>query len=120
MQNPIEKIEDSEFKEFANLAIDKVEQALEKLFETTDFDVDTERQGSNVLNIKFPNNTVIVINLQTPLHELWLAAKEGGYHFRWAGTKINPLWLDTKTNEEFFTAVSRHISKQGGVQLTIK
>ena len=118
MQTPIEKIEDSEFKELANQAIDKIEQALEKLFETTDFDVDTQRQGSNVLNIKFPNNTVIVINLQTPLHELWLAAKEGGYHFRWSGTKNSPLWLDTKTNEEFFASVAKHVKQQGGVDLS--
>lgn len=119
MQSSIEKIEDSEFKEIANLALDKVEQALEHLFETTDFDVDTERQGSNVLNIKFPNRTVIVINLQTPLHELWLAAKEGGFHFKWAGSRAQPLWLDTKTNEEFFGVVSRHISLQGNITFQI-
>lgn len=117
MQSPVEKIDDTEFKHFANVALNKVEQALENLFETTDFDVDTQRQGSNVLNITFPNHSVIVINLQTPLHELWLAAKEGGYHFRWAGTKSNPLWLDTKSNEEFYTAVKRHILNQSGHQI---
>ena len=113
-----EKITDSEFKNLASIALDKIEGELERLFESTDFDVDLERQAS-VLSILFPNKTVIVINLQTPLHELWVAAKEGGFHFKWSGSKETPLWLDTKTGEEFFTAVSRYISTQGGVQFKV-
>jgi CyaY protein len=113
-----EKITDSEFKNLASMALDKIEGELERLFESTDFDVDLERQAS-VLSISFPNKTVIVINLQTPLHELWVAAKEGGFHFKWSGSKEAPLWLDTKTGEEFFTAVSRYISTQGGVQFKV-
>ena len=113
-----EKITDSEFKNLASMALDKIEGELERLFESTDFDVDLERQAS-VLSISFPNKTVIVINLQTPLHELWVAAKEGGFHFKWSGSRESPLWLDTKTGEEFFTAVSRYISTQGGVQFKV-
>jgi CyaY protein len=114
----IEKITDSEFKNIAGQALDFIEAELEHLFETSDFDVDLERQAS-VLNIAFPNKTVIVINLQTPLHELWVAAKEGGFHFKWSGTKSQPLWIDTKTGEEFYKAVSRYISNQGGVNLLL-
>ena len=115
----IEKITDSEFKNIAGQALDFIEAELEHLFETSDFDVDLERQAS-VLNIAFPNKTVIVINLQTPLHELWVAAKEGGFHFKWAGTKDQPLWLDTKTSEEFYSAVSRYISTQGAINFVVK
>lgn len=118
MQYTPEMIDDSEFKNLANQALDKIEDALEHLFETTDFDVDLERQGG-VLNIKFPNKSVVVINLQTPLHELWLAAKEGGYHFRWVGNKNNPKWVDTKTEEDFYEAVSRHITTQGEIAFKV-
>jgi CyaY protein len=117
-ENTFEKITDSEFKNYAGHALDVVEQELERLFETTDFDVDLQRQAS-VLSISFPNKTVIVINLQTPLHELWVAAKEGGFHFKWVGTKSQPKWIDTKTGEEFFDAVSRYISKQGGIDFKV-
>jgi CyaY protein len=113
-QIPTEQITDTEFKSFANQALDTIENELERLFETSDFDVDLNRQGG-VLEISFPNNTVIVINLQTPLHELWVAAKEGGFHFKWVGSKEMPQWNDTKTGEDFFSAVSRYISTQGGV-----
>jgi len=119
LPSKVEKITDSEFKNIAGLALDKIENELERLFESTDFDVDLERQAS-VLSISFPNKTVIVINLQTPLHELWVAAKEGGFHFKWAGTKDQPLWLDTKTSEEFYSAVSRYISTQGAINFVVK
>jgi len=119
MQTTVEKIDDSEFKLYANQALDLIEDELEHLFETSDFDVDVERQGGNVLNIQFPNHTVIVINLQTPLHELWLATKEGGFHFRWAGSKVKPKWQDTKTQEDFFAVVASHITKQGGTPFNL-
>ena len=64
LPSKVEKITDSEFKNIAGLALDKIENELERLFESTDFDVDLERQAS-VLNIYFPNKTEIVINLQT-------------------------------------------------------
>lgn len=119
MQIEIETIDDSQFKELAAAAFDRIEDALEKAFDENDLDVDIERQGSSVLNIKFPNKTVVVVNMQTPLHELWVAAKEGGFHYRWAGTVAKPCWLDTKTHEEFYSALSRFISYQGGIDLTI-
>jgi CyaY protein len=115
----VEKITDSEFKSFAGEALDVIENALEHLFETSDFDVDINRQGG-VLEIAFPNKTVIVVNLQTPLHELWVAAKEGGFHFKWVGTKTKPQWQDTKTHEDFFEAVSRYISTQGTIKFAVK
>lgn len=115
----IEKIDDSQFKELAGKVFVHIENALEEAFEKLDLDVDVERQGSSVLNIKFPNQTVIVVNMQTPLHELWVAAKEGGFHYRWSGTLAEPRWLDTKTQEEFYLALSRFITKQGGVALKI-
>jgi CyaY protein len=115
----IEKIDDSQFRELAGKVFLNIENALEEAFEKQDLDVDVERQGSSVLNIKFPNHTVIVVNMQTPLHELWVAAKEGGFHYRWSGTLAKPMWLDTKTQEELYEALSRFVTKQGGIALHI-
>lgn len=115
----IEKIDDTQFKELAEKVFLDIETTLEDAFETKDLDVDLERQGSSVLNIKFPNKTVVVVNMQTPLHELWVAAKEGGFHYRWSGTQAEPLWLDTKTNEELYQALSRFITNQGGVPIQL-
>jgi CyaY protein len=48
-----------------------------------------------------------------------VAAKEGGFHYRWAGTQEKPLWLDTKTNAELFSELSRLASQQAKTSLKI-
>ncbi len=60
------------------------------------------------MTLVFPNQSQIVINLQKPLHEIWLAAKSGGYHYKFDGNQ----WLDTKGQGEFFACLSRFASEQ--------
>jgi CyaY protein len=57
----------------------------------TDADLDAQRVGGMV-TLVFANRSQIVINQQKPLHEIWLAAKAGGFHYRLDGEQ----WLDTK------------------------
>jgi len=53
------------------------------------------------------------VNLQKPLHEVWLAAKSGGHHYKFKdGT-----WQDTKGEGEFFENLSRFGSGQSGLSL---
>jgi CyaY protein len=54
-----------------------------------------------------------VINLQKPLHEVWMATKLGGYHYRC----VEGAWQDTKGGGEFFSALSHHASLQAGSPL---
>ena len=56
-----------------------------------------------MVTLTFPNRSQIVINLQKPLQEVWLAAKSGGYHYKFS----NGQWLDTKGQGEFFVCLSR-------------
>jgi CyaY protein len=51
-----------------------------------------------------------VINTQPPLHELWLAAKAGGFHFRFSDGR----WRDTRDGASFVDLLSRHASAQAG------
>jgi CyaY protein len=41
---------------------------------------------------------------------LWLASRAGGYHYRHA----DGLWIDTRDGSEFYAALSREASAQGG------
>jgi CyaY protein len=43
-------------------------------------DADWTRSG-NVLTIELDSGEQVVVNLQTPLHEIWSASRKGGYHF---------------------------------------
>jgi CyaY protein len=49
------------------------------------------------------------------LHEIWLAAKSGGYHYKFDSEQ----WLDTKGQGEFFTNLSRCVSEQAGCPLVL-
>jgi CyaY protein len=49
------------------------------------------------------------------LHELWLAAKAGGYHFR---LQSDGRWLDTRDGADFFLRLSEQASAQAGKPLT--
>lgn len=89
-----------------------VEQGCDRLNEDTDADLDAQRSGGMV-TLTFRNRSQIVINLQKPLHEVWMAARAGGFHYRFDGAQ----WMDTKGAGEFFAHLSRYASEQAGLPL---
>ncbi len=115
----VEAIDDKQFHQLGSNLLHSIEMALEAADEQLDLDLDIERQGGNVINIRFRDKSVIVINTQPPLHEIWVAAKSGGYHYRWAGTIAQPLWLDTKTGKELLSDLTEFASAQAGQAVKI-
>ena len=75
-------------------------------------ETDTQRTGG-LLELSFADGSKIVVNTQPPLHEVWLAARAGGYHYKW----VQGRWLDTRDGSEFLAALSRHASAQAGKAL---
>ena len=116
----VETIDDKQFHQMGSNLLGSIETALEAADDALDLDLDVERQGGNVINIRFKDRSVIVVNTQPPLHEIWVAAKSGGYHYRWAGTLAMPLWLDTKTGRELLSDLSEFASAQAGQAITIR
>jgi CyaY protein len=55
----------------------KIESWLENAEEELDFD---SQEG--ILTITFEQGDCLVLSRQTSLQEIWLAAKQGAYHFR--------------------------------------
>lgn len=103
---------DLEFMDHAEKLLLAVERSCDRINDDTDADVDAQRSGGMV-TLTFPNRTQIVINLQRPLHEVWMAAKSGGYHYRFDGA----VWQDTKGAGEFFACLSRDATQQAGLAL---
>ena len=116
----VEAIDDKQFYQLGSNLLQSIELALESADDELDLDLDVERQGGNVINIRFRDKSVIVVNTQPPLHEIWVAAKSGGYHYRWAGTFAQPLWLDTKTGKELLSDLSEFASAQAGQPIKIE
>ena len=102
--------------EFLNLAEDllhRLEQQCDRLNEDTDADIDNQRVGGMVTMV-FADRSQIVVNLQKPLHEVWLATRYGGYHYRWDGQQ----WADTKGQGEFWSRLTRDASAHAGMALS--
>jgi CyaY protein len=90
-----------------------VEQHCDRINESTDADIDNQRVGGMV-TLVFANRSQIVINLQKPLHEVWLAARSGGYHYRHNGEA----WMDTKGQGDFWVQLGQDASAQAGLPLS--
>ncbi len=100
---------DAEFQELAERALRAVEAQCDRINETTDIDIDSRRTGS-VVTVVFGNGSQIVVNLQRPLHEIWLAARSGGFHFQHDGQR----WMDTRGRGEFFAVLTGCAQEQTG------
>jgi CyaY protein len=105
-------LSDSDYRRLAEPVPAAVEAATDRWLQDDTIDIDCRRTGG-MLELSFPNGSKIVVNLQPPLHEIWLAAQAGGYHYRWAAGR----WLDTRDGSEFYAALSALASQQGGVPL---
>ncbi len=105
-------LSDAEFHERTHALLAHIEATCDRWLQDDRVDIDTQRTGG-LLELQFPNGSKIVVNTQPPLHELWLAARDGGFHYRWDGGA----WRDTRDGSEFVASLSRLASAQAGQPL---
>ena len=103
---------DLEYLDLAEGLLRRVEASCDRINDQTDVDIDNQRNGGMV-TLVLPNRSQIIINLQKPLQEVWMAAPSGGYHYRWQDGQ----WRDTKTGREFFADLSQAASQAAGLAL---
>ncbi|MBS7808412.1 iron donor protein CyaY [Variovorax sp. PCZ-1] len=102
---------DTEYLQHAESLLRSVEASCDRINDTSDADIDNQRVGG-MITISFSNRSQIIINLQKPLHEVWLATKAGGFHY-----KFESDWRCTRAGTEFFADLSQHASAQSGMAL---
>lgn len=108
---------DLEYLDRAEQLLLAVEQCCDRINDETDADIDAQRVGGMV-TLVFANRSQIVINQQKPLHEIWLAAKAGGFHYRFDAAQN--AWVDTKGAGEFFANLCSYATEQSGLKLEFK
>jgi CyaY protein len=89
-----------------------IEASVDVWLQSDVIDIDSQRTGG-LLELTFQAGSKIVINTQPPLQELWLAAKSGGYHFKYR----QKAWTDTRDGRDFFDVLSDCVSEQAGQSL---
>ncbi|TFV99584.1 iron donor protein CyaY [Oxalobacteraceae bacterium OM1] len=106
---------ETEFLALADATLGTIESALTRLADEGDIDIECARSG-NVLDIEFVDNgSKIIVNSQAPMQEIWVAARSGGFHYRREGDA----WVNTRDGSELFAALSRLVSEQGGVAVSL-
>jgi CyaY protein len=101
-------LSDTDYHRLTSEVMARIESTVDGLLQDDVIDIDTHRTGG-LLELGFTDGSKIVINTQPPLHELWLASRAAGYHFKYVGGA----WRE-REGREFFDVLSEAASKQGG------
>jgi CyaY protein len=88
---------DDDFEARAERTLDRLEQALEAS------GLDFERKEGGIIEVELDDGARIIVNRHAAAREIWVAARSGGFHFRWDGAA----WRDTRDGSELFAALSR-------------
>ncbi|WP_374344381.1 iron donor protein CyaY [Azonexus sp.] len=99
-------MDDKDFNRLADAALARIDAALE----ASGADLDFELAPGGVLEIEFADGSKIVVNRHAVAREIWVAAKSGGFHFRWDGAG----WRDTRDGAELMARLSALASQQAG------
>ena len=102
-------LSDGEYHRLTAAVLASIEATVDRWLQDDVIDIDSHRTGG-LLELIFPDRSRIVINTQPPLHELWLASRAGGYHYRHVAGR----WLDTRDGSDFFATLAREASAQAG------
>ena len=98
----------SQYLQLAEATLRQVELAADAV------DLDSKREGS-VLTLELDDRSQIIINLQQPIQELWLASRCGAYHFRHDGQA----WRDSREGLGFFELLRQALQQLGGPALAL-
>ncbi|GMQ48030.1 iron donor protein CyaY [Vibrio sp. 10N] len=96
---------DTEFHQLVDAQLQNIEEAIDE----SGADIDYEVTG-NVMTLEFEDRSQIIINRQEPMHEIWLASKSGGFHFK----LIEGKWTCSKTGLELMAMVKEECEKHTG------
>lgn len=103
---------DTEFIQSVNAELEQLDQAISDAAASMDIDLEINRDGG-LLEIEFENRSKIVITSQVAKHELWVAAKAGGFHFHLHAHLQK--WLNTRDQQiELYSMLAKLIAEQSG------
>ena len=110
---PAPELSDYEYRHLSGETLARIEGTIDRWLQSDVIDIDAQRTGG-LLELTLPDGSKLIVNTQPPLQELWLAARSGGFHFRY----VDGAWRDTRDGVEFFSRLSEAASLQSGQALT--
>jgi iron-sulfur cluster assembly protein CyaY len=98
---------ESDFHSAVDGVLARIEAAVE---DAEGLDVDLE---AGILTLTMADASRVIVNRQTPNREIWVAARSGGFHFRFA----DGAWRDTRSGDELYASLARIVRLQGDVEV---
>jgi CyaY protein len=112
VMSAVSPMEESEFHQRVEAILSSIELAMDDV----DADIDAELNGG-ILTLTFANGSKVIVNRQTPNREIWVAAKSGGFHFRF--DRGANAWVNTRGGETLATLLTRVVSEQAASAICI-
>lgn len=103
---------ESDFNQLADDTMLAIEEAIDDCGVDIDFD-----NSGGILTLEFDNGSRIIINKQTPLTQIWVAARSGGFHFDY--DTGGECWRLQGKDDELYSCLSRYCSEQAGETVTL-
>jgi CyaY protein len=94
--------------------VDATLLAIEEAIDNGAGDLDYEN-AAGILTLTLDNGSQIIINRQTPVKQLWLAVRSGGYHFDWSDAAGG--WVGDRDGAPFGALLNQALIAQGGEAL---
>ncbi len=104
---------ESDFDQLAEDTMLAIEEAIDACGVDIDYD-----NVSDILTLEFENDSKIIINKQTPLSQLWVAARSGGFHFDYDAA--DECWRLQGSSDELFDCLGRYCSEQAGTEVVLE
>lgn len=98
-----------------NDRIDETLTVIEDALDDAETDIDYLTNGG-VLTIICENKSQIILTRQTPVKQLWVATRSGGYHFDFNAE--SDAWLADSDQEPLKSFLEREFELQAGEALT--
>lgn len=111
MKNKILSHRRNNFYKLLNELFLKIEDNLNLYINKIDFDYEIQ---DYVITITFLNKSIIIINKQEFLQQVWLATKLNAYHFNYNVDK----WICTRSKKNFWEIFQKSFSIQANENLT--
>lgn len=102
-------MQDAEF----HARVDELFNRLEDELDAQELDLDID-SSSGILTIGFPNGTSVIVSRQIAAHEVWVAARSGGFHL-----SRGENWFCKVTGEDLASLLSRVLTEQLDETVTI-
>ncbi|MCK9283132.1 MAG: iron donor protein CyaY [Rhodocyclaceae bacterium] len=102
---------EQDFNTLADAMLEEMEQALDRC--AADFDYESKPGG--VLELEFADGSKIIVNRHSAAREIWIAARSGGFHFKFDEGR----WIGTRDGTELMQSLARCMSEQSGTKIKL-